>query len=140
MALPLPIFQLVMSDSDNTRHITPCYIPLAVAVAIAAGATGVLTSRWSWAVFIAVAFGSTRQIRNDFLPLAVWKSDVWDWEPLHAASAERHIEFPRLAYLGNGLHFNQAFIMRRGFSAMSGLMRSGCGEAIKTPRQSIGIS
>jgi Dolichyl-phosphate-mannose-protein mannosyltransferase len=108
-ALPLLAIQLFYARNDNVRHLTPAYLPLITAVAIAAGAAGLLTSGRSWLVLLAVALPALIQTKNSFLPIASYRTDVWDFTPIHDAAAARGITSPRIAYLGNGEYFNEPF-------------------------------
>ncbi len=109
--LPLPIFQLAYSHSDNARHVTPAYIPLTVAVALLAGAAGVLAAWWSWPLLFAFAIPAAQQVGREFIPLTNTPDDVWDWEPLHQVCVDRHIKFPFIGYVGNCGQFNEPSII-----------------------------
>jgi hypothetical protein len=109
--LPLPIFQLVYSHSDNARHVTPAYIPLTVAAAVLAGAVGVLAAWWSWPLLFAFAIPAVQQVGREFIPLTTTPDDIWDWDPLRQVCIDRHIRFPFIGRVGNSGQFNEAAII-----------------------------
>ena len=105
--VPLLAFQLLFSSSDNTRHMTPAYLPLTVAAAVAAGSTGMLAAWWSWPVLIAVALPAVQQVGQLFVPLTTTADDVWDWTPLYTLCQARGLRFPQLGRVGNFGQFNE---------------------------------
>ncbi len=109
-ALPLLAIQLFYAHNDNVRHLTPAYLPLITAVTIAAGATGLLSSRRSWLALLVIAISVLIQTKNSFLPIASYRTDIWDFTPIHDAAAAHGITSPHIAYLGNGEYFNEPFL------------------------------
>jgi hypothetical protein len=105
MGLPLPVFQLLFSKSDNVRHMTPAYIPLTLAVTLAAESTRVLVSWWSWPVLIACAMPAFAQVNRECIPLTNTVDDIWNWEPFYEICQQRHLRFPMIGHLGNSSLF-----------------------------------
>lgn len=120
--VPMLLFQLGFSDSDNVRHMTPAYLPITVAVAVAAAP---VLARWlSWPVLGVVAFALFGQVSRDFFPLTTTPDDVWDWEPLYRIVHDEHgLRFPYLGRVGNYGQFNEPSLeapwRRRGDWAVS---------------------
>ncbi len=117
--VPLLVYQLTASVSDNVRHMTPAYLPITVAVVVAAGAAGVLASWWSWPVLAAAAVTLPVQVARDFFPLTTTADDVWDWEELYRiVHDDRHLPLPLVGRVGNYGQFNEPAVVapwyRRG--------------------------
>ncbi len=109
--VPLLAFQLMFSDSDNTRHMTPAYLPLTVAAAVGAARAGVLAAWWSWPALVAVAIPAVQQVGHDFVPLTTTADDVWDWDPLYRICQKDGLKFPYIGYVGNAGQFCQPAII-----------------------------
>ncbi len=103
--VPLLAFQLAFSDSDNVRHMTPAYLPLTVAAAVAAGSAGVLAAAWSWPLLLAAAVPAVQQVGRDFVPLTTTADDVWDWAPLFEICRVHGLRYPLLGRVGNAAQF-----------------------------------
>jgi hypothetical protein len=128
--LPLPLFQMVFSQSSNHRHITPAYFPLTISLAVAAGMSGAMAVWWSWPILIAVFIpacwqiwgfnnlatppyhGTARYLRIDplFIDYTTTADDVWDWEPLYQLLKGKNVRFPYIGRVGNGGQFNEPSI------------------------------
>ncbi len=109
--VPLLAFQLLFSASDNTRHMTPAYLPLTVAAAVAAGSAGVLAAWWSWPLLVAAAIPSIQQVGHDFVPLTTTADDVWDWDPLYRICQAHGMQFPFVGRVGNAGQFCEPAII-----------------------------
>ena len=109
--VPLLAFQLAFSSSDNTRHMTPAYLPLTVAAAVAAGSSGVLVAWWSWPLLLAAVAPAVQQVGHDFVPLTTTADDVWDWTPLYTICQAHGIRFPFIGRVGNAGQFCEPAII-----------------------------
>jgi hypothetical protein len=103
--LPMLLFQLMFSKNDNVRHMTPAYLPLTVAVALGAGAAGVLVSWWSWAVLAMCVMPAFSHVKQEFIPLTDTQDDVWDWNPVYWVCQRHHIQYPLIGHVGNSAQF-----------------------------------
>ena len=116
--IPILVFQVVYSHSNNVRHMTPAYFPLTIALAVAAGATGTLVSWWSWIVLIGFAYPAFVQVNSEFIPLTNTPDDVWNWEPVFQVCQAHHLRWPYIGRVGNAGQFCEPSIvypwMKRG--------------------------
>jgi 4-amino-4-deoxy-L-arabinose transferase-like glycosyltransferase len=102
--LPMPAAQLFFSTNHTIRIITPAFIPLYIAVALLAGASGIL--RWKL-TFIATVVVTLWQLYTVTLPIgsSVWNG--WDFHPLFQMAQAHRISAPRIAFLGSHPNFNR---------------------------------
>jgi hypothetical protein len=114
--LPLLAFQLLFSNSDNARHMTPAYLPLTIAAAVAAGSAGVLAAWWSWPLLVAAAIPAVQQVGHDFVPLTTTADDVWDWTPLYDLCKAHGMMYPYIGRVGNAGQFNDPAIVAPWFA------------------------
>ena len=109
---------------------TPAYLPLTVAAAVAAGASGVLAAWWSWPVLLAVARPAVQQVGHDFVPLTTTADDVWDWTPLYTICQAHGLRWPLIGRVGNAGQFNEpAIIAPWAERRRPGLLRVAVAEA-----------
>ena len=109
MGIPLLVFQLVYSRSDNVRHMTPAYLPLTLALVLSTGR--LLVKSWSWLVLIAFAYLSFVQVNREFIPLTNTPDDVWNWEPLYQICQAHHLCWPYIGRVGNAGQFCEPSIV-----------------------------
>ena len=108
--LPLLAFQVLFSSSDNTRHMTPAYLPVTMAAAVGAGMAGVLSAWWAWPVLVAAAVPAVQQVGHDFVPYTNTPDDVWDWDPVYQICQRHGLRFPFIGRVGNAGQFNEPSI------------------------------
>jgi len=100
MGLPLLVFQLLFSKSDNVRHMTPAYLPLTLAVTVAAASASVLVSWWCWVGLIACALPAFAHVHREYVPMTIYADDVWDLDPIYQVAQQHNLRFPMIGYVG----------------------------------------